>query len=191
MFCCDYAVCLQICGVDIWYVARVSCMTHTGTHCRITVKWQLQQILLCCLCRDVDDGSLVFAHQTQWQRRLLSRYGTHMCLIDATYKTTVYEMPLFFLCVPANVGYFNVATFLLTDERCDSIAAGLNQILEWNRDWQPTNFLTDFHEGQISALEAVFPGCVPHNTCYSEIFIIHQSTLSWNFGNKSVRFYPI
>lgn len=131
-----------------------------------------KHILFRCLSRDEDDISIVFAHQTQWQRRLLSRYGTHMCLIDATYKTTVYEMPLFFLCVPANVGYFNVATFLLSDERCESIVAGLRQVLQWNQDWKPCNFLTDFHEGQISALESVFPGFMPHDTCQCAITVV-------------------
>jgi len=81
-----------------------------------------------------------------------------MCLIDATYKTTVYDMPLFFLCVFTNVGYVNAATFLLSDERNQSIEAGLRQIMEWNPHWQPSQFISDFHEGQIMALEAVFPG---------------------------------
>jgi len=82
-----------------------------------------------------------------------------MCLIDATYKTTAYDMPLFFfLCVPTNVGYVNAASFLLTDERQESIAIALQYIHTWNPEWCPAHFLSDFHEGQINALESVFPG---------------------------------
>ena len=31
--------------------------------------------------------SLLWVHQTQWQKQLLSRYGNEICLLDATYKT--------------------------------------------------------------------------------------------------------
>jgi len=58
----------------------------------------------------------------------MKTYGSDICLIDATYKTTVYDMPLFFLCVLTNVGYVNVASFLLSDERQQSIESGLRQI---------------------------------------------------------------
>ena len=71
---------------------------------------------------------------------------------------TVYDLPLFALCVLTNVGYVNVASFILSDERQESIVAGLRQIAAWNTDWQPTEFMSDFHEGQISAVESVFPG---------------------------------
>jgi len=89
---------------------------------------------------------------------MLKLYGCHMCLIDATYKTTVYDLPLFFLCVLTNAGYVNVAAFLLCDERQESIAEALRQIAEWNPDWKPQQFITDFSEAQIAALETIFPG---------------------------------
>jgi len=74
------------------------------------------------LCRnDNDNCPLVFAHQTKWQRRMLQLYSEHMCLIDATYKTTIYDMRLFFLCVLSNVRCLNVVTFLLSDEKQTSI----------------------------------------------------------------------
>ena len=36
--------------------------------------------------------SLLWAHQEKWQMELLRRYGNEMSLIDATYKTTKYDM---------------------------------------------------------------------------------------------------
>ena len=46
--------------------------------------------------------TLLWVHQDNWQKELLVKYGT---LIDATYKTTKYDLALFFLCVRTNVNY--------------------------------------------------------------------------------------
>ena len=46
---------------------------------------------------------LLFVHQAAWQRRLLQRYGNESCLLDATYKTTRYALPLFFLAVKTRI----------------------------------------------------------------------------------------
>jgi len=39
-------------------------------------------------------------------------YGSKMSLIDATYKTTRYDLALFFIAVRTNVGYIIVAEFV-------------------------------------------------------------------------------
>ena len=44
----------------------------------------------------------------------MTRYGNEMTLLDATYKTTRYNLPLFFLVVKTNVNYAVVGGF------CDS-----------------------------------------------------------------------
>jgi len=51
---------------------------------------------------------------------IMALYGMDMCLINATYKTTAYNMPLFFLFDPTHVGNVNAAAFLLTDEQQES-----------------------------------------------------------------------
>jgi len=38
------------------------------------------------------------------------------------------------------------------------ILSRIEQISHWNADWKPKRFITDFHEGQINALESVFTG---------------------------------
>ena len=48
---------------------------------------------------------ILYVHQDQWQKDLLIRYGNLLTLMDATYKTTKYSVPLFFLCVKTNVSY--------------------------------------------------------------------------------------
>lgn len=50
-------------------------------------------------------NTLMYVHQEKWQRELLKKYGNEICLIDATYKTTKYALPLFFVCVKTNCGY--------------------------------------------------------------------------------------
>ena len=51
---------------------------------------------------------LLVIHQEKWQQQLLQQFG-EMALIDATYRTTCYDLALFFLVVPTNVGYTVVA----------------------------------------------------------------------------------
>ena len=41
-------------------------------------------------------NGLLFVHQTDFQQRLLLRYGNELSLLDATYKTTKYSLALFF-----------------------------------------------------------------------------------------------
>ena len=49
------------------------------------------------------ETSLLFVYQSDWQRRLLSRYGNELVLLDATYRTTRYALPLFFFVVRTNI----------------------------------------------------------------------------------------
>ena len=114
-----------------------------------------------CLFSDGDDvevSDVVFAHQSTWQQHLLQVYGSCMCLIDATYKTTCYDLPLLVLAVPTNVGFFAVATFVINDECSETILSALRLLQSWNPDWLPRFFMSDFSEAQIAAVETAFPG---------------------------------
>jgi len=46
--------------------------------------------------QQIGSQGLLYVHQEQWQQQLLNRYGNTIVLMDATYKTTKYELPLFF-----------------------------------------------------------------------------------------------
>ena len=100
----------------------------------------------------------LFVHQEPWQQRLLMRYGKDMVFMDATYKTTKYALPLFFLCVHTNVGYKVTAEFICQYEDSSSIAEALSVIQSWNPTWKPKYFMTDYSTCEIDALEARFPG---------------------------------
>jgi hypothetical protein len=104
------------------------------------------------------ETSVVMCHQSKWQQHILLRYGNETCLLDATYNTTIYDLPLYMLCCLTNSGYVVIASFLLTDDTAESIQAGLRKIAGWNPDWKPRAFMSDFSESQITAIETVFPG---------------------------------
>lgn len=104
------------------------------------------------------EQTLLFCYQSKEQKRLLVKYGNGMCLLDATYKTTRYALPLFFLCVRTNVCYQIVATFVVQYSTTASIAEALEVIKSWNPSWRPRYFMTDFADEEIHALESTFEG---------------------------------
>ena len=108
--------------------------------------------------RCLDSGGVVLAHQSNWQKHILAVHIGRICVSSTQRTRRRRTICLFFLFVPTNVGYVNAASFLLTDERQETIASALQQIRTWNPEWCPSHFLSDFHEGQINALESVFPG---------------------------------
>ena len=97
-------------------------------------------------------------------------------MLDATYRTTKYALPLFFLAVKTNVGYSVVAEFLVQHETKNSIIQGLSTIQKWVEEaddkpagweWKPKFFMTDFCEREIVAIEEVFTGInFDHATIY-------------------------
>lgn len=102
--------------------------------------------------------NLLFAHQTSWQRHLISRYGNEIMLLDATYKTMRYELPLFFLVVKTNVNYTVVGSFVTQNETTASIEEALHVFREWNPQWRLKYFMTDFYQEEINAIESTFEG---------------------------------
>lgn len=105
----------------------------------------------------------------------LNRYG-NACFLDATYRTTKYALPIFFLAVKTNVGYSVVGEFIVDTEARAAIRRGLQTIKDWmaadDVSWNPHCFLTDFCEREISAIEDVFPGehishCIQNKDVYT------------------------
>lgn len=103
-------------------------------------------------------NKFLYVHQTKWQQQLLRRYGNEICLLDATYRTTRYSLPLYFLCVPTNVNFMTVATFIVESEDAPSIQEALSVIKAWNLDWKPAFFMCDYANEEINAIESLFPG---------------------------------
>ncbi|XP_063234777.1 uncharacterized protein LOC134537844 [Bacillus rossius redtenbacheri] len=144
-------------------------------------EWKIKNSEDCFFFRpyaDVADGDapspLLFCHQTKWQQKMLLRYGG-VCLLDATYKTTKYALPLFFLAVKTNVDYIVVGTFVVQSESTALIAEALNVFRKWLPEWQSQFWMTDFSEMEINAIESAFP----KNTVYLCAFHREQAWLRW------------
>ena len=105
-----------------------------------------------------DSSSLTWIHQELWQQEVLLRYGNTISMIDATYKTTKYDLPLFFVCVKTNAGYCVVAEFIVESESADSIKEALSILQGWNPEWKPAFFMSDYSEAEMNAVESLFPG---------------------------------
>ena len=93
---------------------------------------------------------LFFVHQSKDQRRLLERYGNDICMLDATYKTTRYSLPLFFVVVKTNVDYQIVGSFVVQSETTDTIFEALSVLKSWNQKWNPSCFMVDYSEEEMS-----------------------------------------
>ena len=107
----------------------------------------------------VSSQPLLYVHQEEWQQQLLKMYGNSITLMDATYKTTKYELPMFFVSVKTNVGYSVVADFIIQSETTEQIAEALKILTTWNPEWAPGYFMVDYSEAEISAIKNVFPQC--------------------------------
>ena len=68
-----------------------------------------------------------------------------------------YELPLFFFTVRTNVGYSVVAEFVIQHERTEDIAEVIQLIKQWNPQWSPKFFMSDYSEAEITAVEQTFP----------------------------------
>ena len=51
------------------------------------------------------NGKIMFVYQSTEMKNMNERYGNHMILLDATYKTIKYVLPLFFVVVHTNVNF--------------------------------------------------------------------------------------
>ena len=108
--------------------------------------------------KDEFEQTLMWVHQTKWQQDMLSKYGNTMTLIDATYKTTLYDLALFFITVRTNAGYVVAAEFIIQTETSEQIKEALKVLKAWNPNWSPTYFMCDYSEAEILAIELAFPG---------------------------------
>ena len=102
--------------------------------------------------------SFLLVFQTTWQQKLLARYGNELVFLDATYKTTRYAIPLFFLCVQTNSGYCVVATLVMEREDSQSLSEALGVVRDMNPNWSPNAFMVDSSEIEMNAISNSFPG---------------------------------
>ena len=67
------------------------------------------------------NGKMMFVYQSKEMKNMYERYGNHMILLDATYKTTKYALPLFFVVVQTNVNFQVCCVIVLQEESTEMI----------------------------------------------------------------------
>ena len=76
--------------------------TDENSECETNVKWKSKS----------SQNSLLFVYQEPWKKRLLLHYGNELVLLDTTYGTKRYALPLLFLVVKTNIDYQIVGAFV-------------------------------------------------------------------------------
>ena len=71
---------------------------------------------------------MMFVYQSNETQRLQRRYPSTLLLLDATYRTTKYSLPLYFLVVQTNVNYQVAAVIVCQEETTEMITKALSQI---------------------------------------------------------------
>ena len=105
----------------------------------------------------IDDGKMLFVYQSFEMKEMFHRFGNELLLLDATYKTTKYTLPLFFLVVKTNVNFQVCAVIVLQEESTQMITRALNTIKMWNPEVLPKYAFVDFDEREIVSLESIYP----------------------------------
>ncbi|MEW5317698.1 MAG: hypothetical protein WDW38_008979 [Sanguina aurantia] len=100
---------------------------------------------------------LLLILQTAAMRERLLLYGGDIVLADSTYKTQLYNLPLFILCVIDNHGRgYPVAFVLVESESTIMLAEALQWIKDENPLWNPRFFMMDRADAEINAFRQVF-----------------------------------
>ena len=100
------------------------------------------------------NGKMMFVYQSKEMKNMYERYGNHMILLDATYKTPNYALPLFFVVVQANVNFqVCCCIIVLQEESTEIITKPLKIFREWNPMVSPKYAFVDFGEREITSLE--------------------------------------
>ena len=105
----------------------------------------------------------LFVHQSANQKRILEKHWNEIYLLDATYKTTKYSIPLFFLAVKTSVDYQIAGSFPVQDETTDAISEAVAILKSWNNNWKSLAFMIDNCDEEINAIEEHFPGSNNNN----------------------------
>ena len=77
-------------------------------------------------------------------------------MLDRTYKTTKYAVPLFSLAVKTNVDYQVIGSFAVQDETIGAISEAVSILKKWNPLWKL--FMVDNCEEETDGIERNFPG---------------------------------
>ena len=102
------------------------------------------------------NGKMMFVYQSKEMKNMYKRYENQMILLDATYKTTKYALPLFFVVIQTNVNFQVCCVIGLQEESNEMITKALKIFKEWNPMVSPKYAFVNFDEREITSLEIFF-----------------------------------
>ena len=74
------------------------------------------------------NGKMMFVYQSKEMKNMYKRCGNRMILLNATYRTTKYALPLFFVVVQTNVNFQVCCVIVLQEESTEMITKGIKNI---------------------------------------------------------------
>ena len=101
------------------------------------------------------NGKTIFVHQSKEMKNMYERYGNHMILLDTTYKTTKYALPLFFVVVQIRCCQVR-CIIVLHEKSTETITKALKIFKEWNSMVSSKYAFANFDESKITSLKIVF-----------------------------------
>ncbi|XP_039282521.1 uncharacterized protein LOC120348732 isoform X1 [Nilaparvata lugens] len=107
--------------------------------------------------QECKQSNLLFVYQNKEMAHSYRKYGMNTILLDATYRTCKYALPLYFIVVETNVNYQFVGVIITQFETKESVTEGLEIFKRWNPDIHPKYGMVDYATEEIASLEAVFP----------------------------------
>ena len=77
---------------------------------------------------ELRESKMMFVYQSSEMQRLYRRYAPTLLLLDATYRTTKYSLPLYFLVVQTNVNYQVTTVIVCQEKTTEMITKALSRI---------------------------------------------------------------
>ena len=105
---------------------------------------------------------------------------------------TKYDLALFFLCVKTNVNYTVVAESIVQSKSANEVDSTLRIINQWNSEWTPPFYMSDYSEAEQLAIMEVFPKCTVclcefhHEQAWERWVWDHHHKLSKDEGDESL-----
>ncbi|XP_033099141.1 uncharacterized protein LOC117102824 [Anneissia japonica] len=136
---------------------KVSSLQGSSTGQRILYQPTTEKALQKGKEKSEDDTLFMLLYQEAWQINLMKSRLKVLYVIDSTYRTLKYPLPLYTVWIYTDEKFICVATIIIQCDTTDDLAQALQYLRSWNPDWQPDYFLLDAQQQCWKAVEQTFP----------------------------------
>ncbi|XP_048255346.1 uncharacterized protein LOC125381984 [Haliotis rufescens] len=132
-------------------------------------------IKISCHFSDTSGDTFLLVMSTHWQRTMLEKFGSAV-LLDATYNTNKYNLPLYQLAVRTDSVYVPVGFIITEDQTTDSLQEGMEKFASLHKEWKPEIFIIDDDQREKNVIQKIFPGTCSYCVKLSTYIITHACT---------------